>query len=73
MEKIKVMDFNIPKREASKVILTYRGERVEVISSYVYLGVLFSGPHFSLTPIVEARLVKGYAALTTLKNQCFQL
>ena len=53
--------FNIPKSEASNVFITYRGESVEVVSSYHrYFGFLFSGPHFSLTPTLEARGIRIY-------------
>jgi hypothetical protein len=51
--KTKIIAFIVPKSKASEVVFTYKGERIEVISSYVYKGYLFSRPHFSLTPMVE--------------------
>ena len=37
---------------------------------YVYLGVIFFGPCFSLRRAVDARLARGYATLGSLENQC---
>ena len=64
---------NIPRMEANNVILTYKGEKLEVVFAYVYFGVLFSAPCLILTPVIEDTLRKGYLVLTTLENICFKL
>jgi hypothetical protein len=35
------------------------------------LGLIISEPGFSLTPVVEARLSKGYATITHVEKKCF--
>ncbi|MCO5594811.1 hypothetical protein L7F22_048845 [Adiantum nelumboides] len=49
---------------------TFRGEMVEQVQSYVYLGVTFTSPRFSLKQATDARLDKGFAALGRLERQC---
>lgn len=60
------MAFNILKREENNVILTYKGDRVEVVIFICIFGGILSKPCFRLILIVEAILRKGYATLTTL-------
>jgi hypothetical protein len=60
-------------KEAFNIVLTYKEQVVDVVTSYTYLGVVFFGPSFDLIPLVEERLSKGYATLTTLKRWRFQL
>ncbi|MCO5581173.1 hypothetical protein L7F22_035051 [Adiantum nelumboides] len=43
---------------------------VEQVPSYVYLGVTFTGPRFSLKQAADARLDRGFAALGRLERQC---
>ena len=49
---------------------TFKGEIVEQVRSYVYLGVTFSSPQFLLRATIDARLDRGYAALGALERQC---
>lgn len=46
---------------------------VEYVTSYVYLGVLFTSPVFSMRAAAEARLTQGYAALGGLERMCLQV
>ena len=38
----------------------------------MYLGVKFSGPHFSLRPAIQSRVSKGMGSLALLERQCFK-
>ena len=44
------------------------GDPVEIVDSYTYLGVLFSGPIFTMRPDMQARISRGYAALARLER-----
>ncbi|MCO5553894.1 hypothetical protein L7F22_007420 [Adiantum nelumboides] len=70
--KTKVMVFNTTQAWVTRAEhqFTFRGERVEQVRSYVYLGVTFTGPRFSLKQAAEARLDRGFAALGRLERQC---
>ena len=47
LSKTKVMIFNGVKKTSDFRFL-FKGEEVEITSSYTYLGVQFSGPCFNL-------------------------
>jgi len=73
--KTKVMVFNTSHawlKSRSAPSFSYKGEVVDIVHSYVYLGVTFTGPRFSMVPAADARLTRGYAALALLEKQCFQ-
>jgi hypothetical protein len=63
--KTKVMIFNWSKKTLydHHFFLTY---------TYTYLGVLFTGPCFSLCHALQPRVNKGYGSLALLERQCFQ-
>ena len=50
----------------------FQGKEVEITPSYMYLGVKFSGPHFSLRPAIQSRVSKGMGSLALLERQCFR-
>ncbi|MCO5570021.1 hypothetical protein L7F22_023735 [Adiantum nelumboides] len=70
--KTKVMVFSTTQAWVTRAEhqFTFRGERVEQVRSYVYLGVIFTGPRFSPKQAAEARLDRGFAALGRLERQC---
>ncbi|MCO5606114.1 hypothetical protein L7F22_060301 [Adiantum nelumboides] len=70
--KTKVMVFNTTQAWVTRAEhqFTFRGEMVEQVRSYVYLGVTFTGPRFSLKQAADARLDRGFAALGRLERQC---
>ena len=49
----------------------FAGNPVEIVDSYTYLGVVFSGPIFTMRPAMQARISRGYAALAKLERQCY--
>ena len=49
----------------------FKGEEVEITSTYTYLGVQFSGPRLSLQPTLQPQINKGYESLALLERQCF--
>jgi hypothetical protein len=55
--KTKVMIFNGVKK-ISDLHFFFRGEEIEITNTYTYLGVQFSGPHFSLRPSFSLRSTK---------------
>lgn len=63
--KTKVMIFNGVKKTLDLHFL-FRGEEVEITSTYNYLRVRFSGPHFSLRPMVQPQINKGYGSISLL-------
>ena len=68
--KTKVMIFNGTKKTFDFHFL-FKGEEVEITSTYTYLGVQLSGPRFSLRPALQPRIIKGYGSLALLERQCF--
>ena len=73
--KTKVMVFNTTSQwvRRSAPIFTYGHETVEYTDAYTYLGVVFSGPAFSLRRAAETRLTRAYAALGGLERMCSQV
>ena len=73
--KTKVMVFNTTAQwvRRSAPIFTYGQERVEYTDMYTYLGVVFSGPNFSMRRAAETRLTRAYAALGGLERMCSQV
>ena len=72
--KTKVLIFHTSSQVRSKCTLTLVGKKLEVVSSYVYLGVTFTARvgKFSMTQAAKDRLTKGYASLSLLERQCHQ-
>ncbi|MCO5592395.1 hypothetical protein L7F22_046398 [Adiantum nelumboides] len=70
--KTKVMMFNTTHAWVTRAEhqFTFRGEMVEQVRSYVYIGVTFTGPPFSLKQAADGRLDKDFAALGRLERQC---
>ena len=57
--KTKVMVFNTSHawlKSRSAPSFSYRGEVVDIVHSYVYLGFTFTGPGFSMVPTADAHL-----------------
>ena len=46
----------------------FAGDPVEIVDSYTYLGVVFSGPVFTMCPAMQARISRGFAALARLER-----
>ena len=67
LSKTKVMIFNGVKK-TSHFRFLFKGEEVEITSTYTYLGVRFSGPRFSLRPTLQPRINKGYGSLALLER-----
>ena len=72
LAKTKVLIFHTSSRVRSKCHLTLSDKLVEVVGSYVYLGVTFSARSgkFSMTQAAKDRLTRGYASLSLLERQC---
>ena len=54
----------------SAPVFLYGEEEVELTKQYTYLGVVFTGPSFSMREAAGARLTRGYAALARLEQMC---
>lgn len=59
LSKTWVMVFNYLK--TSHLYFFFQGKEVEITPSYMYLGVKFLGPHFSLRPTIQLESVKVWA------------
>ena len=72
--KIKGRIFHTSTRVRAKCHLTLSHRPVEVVGSYVYLGVTFSACSckFLMTQAGKDRLTRGYASLSLLERQCHQ-
>ena len=46
---------------------------MEYTDAYTYLGIVFSGPVFSLRRAAETRLTRAYVALGRLERMCWQV
>lgn len=73
--KTKVMVFNTTPKwvRRSAPTFTYRQEIVEYTDAYTYLGVVFSGPVFSMRRAAQARLTRAHAALGGLERMSSQV
>ncbi|RYA67266.1 hypothetical protein DD598_28985, partial [Enterobacter cloacae complex sp. 2DZ2F16B1] len=73
--KTKVMVFNTTPQwiRRSAPAFTYGQEKVEYTDAYTYLGVVLSGPAFSLKRAAETRLTRAHAALGRLERMCSQV
>lgn len=73
--KTKVMVFNTTTQwvRRSAPTFTYSCETVEYTDVYTYLGVVFSGPIFSLRRAAATRVTKAHAALGRLGRMCSQV
>ena len=72
LAKTKVLIFYTSSRVRSKCHLIVSHKLVEVVGSYVYLGVTFSARSgkFPMTHAAKDRLTRGYASLSLLERQC---
>ena len=72
--KTKVLIFHTSAQVRAKCHLTISHSPVEVVGSYVYLGVTFSARSgkFSMTQAAKDRLTRGHASLSLLERQCHQ-
>jgi len=68
--KTKVMIFHTSRGVRHSTAFTVAGGRVEVVESYVYLGVTFASPpgRFTMAQAARDRLTTGYAALAMLEK-----
>ena len=75
LSKTKVMVFNTTPQwvRRSAPTFAYGQETIEYTDSYTYLGVVFSGPVFSLRKVVETRLTRAYASLGRMERLCSQV
>ena len=66
------MDFNTNEAwvTISKPTFFLGEEKTSYTPSYMYLGVTFTWPQFSLWQDICARFSRGYAALGAFKRQC---
>ena len=72
--KTEVLIFHTSAQVRTKCHLTISHSPVEVVGSYVYLGVTFSAcsGKFSMTQAVKDRLTRGHTSLALLETQCHQ-
>jgi hypothetical protein len=49
----------------------FRGEEIDITSTYTYLGVQFSGPRFSLRPTLHPWINKGHRSLAFSRDSAF--
>ena len=72
--KTKVMIFHTSRQGMAHASFTFAGGPVEIVTSYVYLGVTFStaATHFTMGSAAQDRLTRGYAALAMLERRCHQ-
>jgi hypothetical protein len=70
--KTKVMIFNASKHPLTDLHFYFRGEEIEINTTYTYLGVQFTGPRFGMRQALQPRLNKGYGSLALIERQCFQ-
>jgi hypothetical protein len=70
--KTKVMIFNGSKKVLLDHHFLFRKGEIQITSSYTYLWVQFSGPHFSLRCALHPHVNEGYGSLAALERQCFQ-
>ena len=72
--KTKVMIFHTSGQIRRHTTFTLTGGQVEVVDSYVYLGITFASTagRFSMARAATNRLTRGYAALAMLERQCHQ-
>ena len=75
LAKTKVLIFHTSSRVRSKGHLVLSHKPVEVVGSYVYMGVTFSAcsSKFSMTQETKDRLTRGCASLSLLERQCHQV
>ena len=73
--KTKVMVFNTTPQWVRRSAPTFvcGQEVVEYANEYTYLGVVFSGPMFSLRRTTKTRLMRAYAALGRMERMCLQV
>ena len=72
LSKTKVMIFNASKKALVGIHFYFIGEEIEIATSYIYLGVQFTGPHFGMHQALHPQLSKGYGYLALIEKQCFQ-
>lgn len=72
LSKIKVLAFNDSKTMLEQTHITFRNSIIKTITSNTYLGVLFSGPRFSMKAKAPSRVQQGCVTISTLESQCFQ-
>ena len=70
--KTKVMIFNTSQPAMHREQFLFADDLVEIVGSYIYLVVLFSGPIFTMHPAMQAQISRGYAALARLERQCYR-
>ena len=72
--KTKVMIFHTSQQGMAHASFTFARGPVEIVTSYVYLGVTFStaATHFTMGSAAQDRLTRGYAALAMLERRCHQ-
>ena len=72
--KTKAMIFHTSAQVRQQTTLTLAGGKVEIVGSYIYLGITFTATQgkFSMTQAARDRLTRGYAALGALERQCHQ-
>jgi hypothetical protein len=66
------MIFNASKHTLTYLHFYFKGEEIEINTSYTYLGVQFMGPRFGMRQALQPRLNKGYGSLALIERQCFQ-
>jgi hypothetical protein len=69
--KTKVLIFNASKSSLTELHFHYKGEEIEITTTYTYLGVQFTGPRFSMRHDLLPRISKGYGFLAIIERQCF--
>lgn len=66
--KTKVMAFHTSGADMKQLSFNFQGELVEIVPTCMYLGIVFSGPFFSMRPAARARLARGQGAFARLER-----
>jgi hypothetical protein len=67
MGKTKVMIVNGSKNVLLDYHFFFRGQEIDIIDTYTYFGLQFSGPRFSLRHDFQPWVNKGYKSLAILE------
>ncbi|MCO5558046.1 hypothetical protein L7F22_011621 [Adiantum nelumboides] len=72
--KTKVLIFHTSARVRRQSSFTAAGGDIEIIGSYVYLGMTFTATSgaFSMAQAARDRLTRGYSALAQMERECHQ-
>lgn len=70
LAKTKVMVFNTNRQSLHNHTFTYDGQPIDIVTSYTYLGVLFTSPRLGFRQAALARARTGHRALVQMERGC---